>query len=244
MASHGTSDQHERFQRQSNILSKLDHPNIVTVRETGESNGFLYHAVDYVVGTDAESLIKQGGPIPIARAVGLACQMLEALIYLHRQGIVHHDVKPANLLITQSNNQEFVKLIGFDISRRIVEIPEAWYRTSYNDGDKQGSFGGTPAFMAPEQITHYSQVKPPADQYAAAATLYRLLTAHFIYDMNRNIQQQLLLILQEKPVPIRSRRKDIPEGLAQVIHRALAREPQERFPDVAAFRQALLPFSQ
>jgi serine/threonine-protein kinase len=83
---------------------------------------------------------------------------------------------------------------------------------------------------------------PAADQYSAAATLYTLLTRRFVYDLPRQVEKRLLMILQEDPVPVRSHRPELPQVLAAVIHRALARDPARRFPDVRAFRRALLPF--
>jgi serine/threonine-protein kinase len=102
--------------------------------------------------------------------------------------------------------------------------------------------GGTAAFMAPEQVTNFREAKPPTDQYAAAATLYNLLTGRYIHDLPRQAEHQLAMILQDEPVPIRRRRPDVPEELANLIHLALAREPGERFPDVKGMRQALLRF--
>jgi serine/threonine-protein kinase len=97
--------------------------------------------------------------------------------------------------------------------------------------------------MPPELITHFREVKPPEDQYAAAATLYYLLTGKYPFDF-RDATHAIGMILLDNPVPIRERRPDLPEDLAQVIHRALARDPAERFPDVAAFREALAPFGK
>ncbi|MBC7967108.1 MAG: hypothetical protein H7Z17_14435 [Fuerstia sp.] len=96
--------------------------------------------------------------------------------------------------------------------------------------------------MPPEQITDYRNVDPSADQYSAAASLYYLLTGHNVYNFSRDIARQLLMILQDKPVPIESRRSDLPALLVSVIHKALSRAPRERFSDVTAFQQALRPF--
>jgi serine/threonine-protein kinase len=99
---------------------------------------------------------------------------------------------------------------------------------------------GTAAFLPPEQIVSFRECRPAADQYAVAATLYNLLTGQHVHDFPASFQERLLLILNEKAVPIRSRRPAVPEELARVIHRALAKEPGERFADVREMRQALL----
>jgi serine/threonine protein kinase len=103
--------------------------------------------------------------------------------------------------------------------------------------------GGTVAFMPPEQVTHFRRAKPPADQYSAAATLYNLLTGRYLFDFELAPGRGVALVLQEKPVPIRQRRPELPEELAAIIHRALAKDPEGRFADVRAFRAALTPFA-
>jgi hypothetical protein len=232
----GTRAQVERFLREASILRALDHPNIVAFRDLGEADGLLYFAMDYVAGTDAARLQKtHGGPLPIGRAVELVCQFLRALDYAHAKGFVHRDIKPANVLVAQEGGREVVRLADFGLSRV--------YQASQLSGlTLTGDLAGTAAFMAPEQITHLREARPPVDQYAAGATLYKLLTDRPIYDLPRRLEQQVLMILQDTPVPIRSRRPDLPEGLAQVIHRSLAREPGDRFADVLEMRRALAPY--
>ena len=227
-----------RFLREAQILSELDHPNIVSFHELGESSGLLYFAMDYVPGTDAAHLLKQNrGPLPVARAVSLICQLLQALEYAHAKGFVHLDVKPSNLMVTNEAGREVVRLSDFGLARI--------YLTSKMSGlssSEQG--GGTAPFMAPEQINDLRTTKPSADQYSAAATLYNFLTDRFIYDFPKKLHAKIMMILLEDPVPIRDRRPDLPEGLAAAIHRALARDPQGRYPNVREMRRALLPFAK
>jgi serine/threonine-protein kinase len=226
-----------RFIREARLLRVLDHPHIVAFREIGEARGRVFFAMDYVSGIDGARLLKEHGPLSINRAVGLVCQLLDALIYAHDQGIVHRDIKPANVLVTQAGEREVAKLTDFGLARV--------YQASQLSGlTLVGDRGGTPAFISPEQITHYREAKPPADQYATGATLYNLLTARFVFDPPGTSERFLLMVLQDKPVPIRSRRPDIPKGLADVIHRSLAKEPGDRFPNVKAMRKALVPFCQ
>ena len=106
-----------------------------------------------------------------------------------------------------------------------------------------GQYGGTLPFMPPEQITSFRESRPHVDQYAAAATLYYLLTGCYIQDFPRDVARRLVMVLEGDTIPLYSRRSDVPEGLAAAIHRALARDPDKRYPDVAAFRAALLPFA-
>src|SRR5262249_11748158 len=222
----------ERFLREASILRQLEHPHIVAFREMGEANGQLYFAMDYVPGTDAGRLLKHQGPWPIPRAVGLVCQLLEALEYAHSRGFVHRDVKPANLLVTEVAGREEVRLVDFGLARV--------YQASKLSGlTMAGQVGGTAPFMAPEQILHFREAKPAADQYAAAATLYNLLMGQYIFDFPQAFQERLLLVLQEEPVSIRSRNTGIPAQLADVVHRALAKDPAARFADARTMRQRL-----
>jgi serine/threonine-protein kinase len=225
----------ERFLREARILEELDHPYIVAFRSSGQSGGLLYFVMDYVPGDDAATLLARDGPWPIPRAVARVCQLLEALQYAHDRGFVHRDIKPANLLITEEAGQEVVKVVDFGLART--------YQASKLSGlTMAGATGGTVPFMAPEQITSFREARPPVDQYAAAATLYNLLTGQFIHDFPAANHLRLLRILQEDPVPLRMRRPEVPEALATIIHRALAREPERRFAGVEQFRQALVPF--
>jgi serine/threonine-protein kinase len=223
----------ERFLREASILCQLGHPNIVGFREMGEANGQLYFAMDYVPGTDAGRLLKAHGPLPARRAVALVCQLLEALEYAHAKGYVHRDIKPANLLVTEVGGREVAKLADFGLARV--------YQTSRLSGlTMMGDRGGTIAFVAPEQLTHFRDAKPAVDQYSAGATLYNLLTQRFVYDLPKQAEKRLLMILQDNPVPIQARGFDIPPPLADIIHRALARDPEARFADVKEMRQALI----
>jgi serine/threonine-protein kinase len=226
-----------RFLREARVLEYLDHPHIVAFQEMGESEGRLYFATDYVRGTDAAALVKEHGPLPVRRAVGLVRQALRAVEYAHARQFVHRDIKPTNLLVTEKKGREMAKLADFGLAR-------VYQASSLSGLTMTGDLGDTVAFLAPEQITNYREARPPVDQYAAAATLYHLLTGRPPYDLPRSSQERLLTILHKEPVPIRERRPELPQGLADVIHCALAREPGERFPDIRALRKALKPFAR
>jgi pSer/pThr/pTyr-binding forkhead associated (FHA) protein len=223
----------ERFLREVRILSALDHPNIVRFREAGESTGRFYFAMDHVSGIDAHKLLKSRGPLPIDRAVDLACQLLEALEYAHARQFVHRDIKPSNLLVKTNEGRDQVLLSDFGLARM--------YQASQISGLTMiGEAGGTPAFMAPEQITHFREARPASDLYSTGATLYTLLTDRLVFDFPHDLGERFRTILERDPVSIRSRRKDIPHGLATVIHRSIAREAEKRFPGARAMREALV----
>ncbi len=227
----------ERFRRQADILRQLEHANVVSFRDAGEASGTYYLATEYLPGTDAAQLVKKKGHLPINQGVNVVCWLLKGLAHVHDKGFVHRDVKSANVRIAQERGRGRVVLTDFDLGRS--------YQASQLSGlTMTGSLGGTLSFMPPEQITDFRGAKPTADQYAAAATLYNLLTGQYLYDPSATPQLSILTILEKDPVSIRTRRPEVPEALAAVIHRALAREPKDRFPDVDAFRRALLPFAR
>lgn len=228
--------QKERFLREARILQELQHPHIVAFREMGEHDGLLFFAMDYVPGKDAAQLLREHGPLPVARAVKITCQMLDALEFAHSRGFVHRDIKPSNLLVVSEDGQDTVKLADFGLARV--------YQTSQLSGlTMTGDIGGTPRFMPPEQIVNYRDAQPATDQYAAAATLYNLLTDCHLYDFLPSVGAQLVMILQEKPVPIEQRRAELPQELVQSVHRAIHRNVSERFGSVGEFRRALQPFA-
>jgi eukaryotic-like serine/threonine-protein kinase len=224
-----------RFFREASILQELDHPNIISFQDMGEVDGQFFFVMDFIRGSDARGLIAQEGPLPVGRAVGLICQLLQALDYAHAKGFVHRDIKPSNLLVTCEGGRDHARLADFGLARI--------YQASRLSGlTMTGEVGGTPAYMPPEQITNYRNAPPTVDQYAAAATLYTLLTGKHVYDLPSNVALRLVMVLEQDPVPIRQRRKKLPSELAAVIHRALSREPARRFASARAMRKALLPF--
>ncbi len=222
-----------RFVREAGIVKELSHPHIVQFRDLGHANGQLFFAMDLVPGVNGLAFLRhQDGPLPVARAVKIVCQLLQALSAAHSAGFVHRDVKPSNLLIEQRASGDFVWLADFGLAR-------AYQASKISGLTTTGNIGGTLPYMAPEQITNYRDVTPAADQYSAAATLYYLLTRSYPYDFPSDIASKLLMVLHESPRPVQLRCPDIPAKLSAVIHKALARLPAQRFADVSHFRKAL-----
>ena len=213
----------------------MRHPRIVGFRDSGEVGGLLYFVMEFVPGRDAAQMVAADGPLPVRRAVGITMHLLEALTYAHGKGFVHRDIKPANLLVSGEPGKEAVRVADFGLARTYQESALSGLTLS-------GSAAGTPQFMPPEQVTDFRGAKPAADLYSAAATLYHLLTGKFVYDGVRasDLFRQILL---ENPVPLRSRRPELPAGLEAVVQRGLARQPGDRYADANAFARALQPFA-
>jgi eukaryotic-like serine/threonine-protein kinase len=232
------SKQHEFFYREAKILCTLKHPHIVEFFEMGATGNQLFIAMELIEGVNAKEWVLKTGPLAIPAAVRMVCQALDALQHAHNLGFVHRDVKPQNLLISNETDTErkTLKLADFGIARA--------FETSNVSGlTVKGDVGGTPAFMAPEQVADYREVKPPADIYSAAAVLYYLLTARYIFDFPKQLSEQFRLIVNAEPIPLAGVRPEIPVALASAIHKALAKKPATRFESAAAFRTALLPFA-
>ena len=173
-----------RFLRECEILARLEHPNVVAFREFGEAGGLIFLAMDWVDGPDLGAKLKAMGPVDVRTAARMVCQMLAGLAHAHAKGFVHRDIKPSNILIGRDGTKRVVKLADFGLARV--------YESSRISGlTMQGDVGGTPAFMAPEQVTHYRQVQPTADQYSAAATLYTMLTNRPTHDLPKDIGGKL-----------------------------------------------------
>jgi eukaryotic-like serine/threonine-protein kinase len=224
-----------RFRRETNHLRDLRHRHIVGFREAGDFRGMLYLVMDYVDGCNLAELLKQQGPFAPGRAVRLTCQVLEALLEAHNNGVVHRDVKPSNVLVQTGPSGEEIRLADFGMAK------------AYQSSDIQvltlpGVTGGTLAFAAPEMVTDFRRAGPLADQYGAAATLYNLLTGGGLHDSD-NVVELLDCIRMRDPIPLSRRRPGLPVALTAVIHRALDRDPRRRFPTVRHLHEALLPYA-
>ena len=164
-----------RFLEESRIAASMNHPNVIPIHDTGSSDGLLYIAMRYVSGTDLRQMLKQRGPLPTDEAVFLISQAARALDAAHRRGLVHRDVKPANLLIERGIDEgdpEHVYLTDFGI-------------TKHQDGrtglTSAGALLGTIDYIAPEQVRGMS-VLGMADQYSLGCVLYECLTGRLPYE--------------------------------------------------------------
>jgi len=227
----------DRFLREMSVISQLKHPNIVEWLEQGTTGGRFWFAMEYIDGTNLEALaLSAAGRYPVHQACRMACQILKGLDHAHRLGFVHRDIKPENILIGRDEQRRLVaKISDFGLAKSYRGIGLSGLTFS-------GEMRGTIPFMPPEQVLDFKKVRPSADLYAAAATLYYLITGDYIYDDIGDGADVVQVVMEEEPVPIRQRRPDVPPELAAVIDRGLAREPGDRFPDASALRQALRPF--
>lgn len=239
----------KKFLREAEVVRHLDHPNIVKYADAGELDGILWFAMEFVSGSDAGRIVSRGGKgghLAIGRACRWTVQLLDALAYAHTAetpvgtGFVHRDVKPSNMIVTVVDGKEQVKLADFGLAK-------AYEGNAMSGLTVTGSAGGTPQFMPPEQVRDMRTAKPPADIYSTGATLYWLLTQEFLFPVPaggfQHIHQFYAPILEHAPIPLSSRRADVPEPVSAAVHRALSKSPNDRFPSAAAFADALRPFA-
>ena len=226
----------DRFQREMSVISQLRHPNIVEWYEQGMTRGQFWFAMEYVAGTNIETLAKaEPGRYPSQQACRLTCQVLRGLEQAHQNGFVHRDIKPENILIANTPDGLLVKISDFGLAKSFRGVGLSGLTFS-------GEMRGTVPFMPPEQMLDFKTVTPLADLYATAATLYYLLTCQYVYDEPSGGGDLIRMLLEEPSIPVRTRRPDIHPGLAEVIEKCLARDPKVRFPDATSMRRALKPY--
>ncbi|MGB6452999.1 MAG: protein kinase [Streptosporangiaceae bacterium] len=220
----------QRFIRESRALAGVDHPHIIPVFDAGESAGVLFIAMRYVSGGDVRSLIEADGILSPSRAAEIATQVASALDAAHAHGLVHRDVKPGNMLLGQasSSGHDHVYLSDFGLSKHSL-TPSTLTST--------GQFLGTLDYVSPEQIQGHP-VDGRADQYALACTVVEMLTGTPPFQRN-DTMALMWAQLQAAPPRLTERRPELPPVIDQVIGRALAKSPADRFPSCRAFAEAL-----
>jgi serine/threonine-protein kinase len=226
-----------RFLRESRSVAAVDEPHIVPVYAAGEADGVLYIATRFVSGGDLAGLLRRvGGPLAPERAVALIAQVAAALDAAHAVGLVHRDVKPANVLIENvPGRPEHVYLSDFGLSKAA---------TSETGLTASGVFMGTPDYSAPEQITGKPAVSARTDQYALACVAFSLLTGTVPYPREDSIAT--LFAHAKDPVPaLTAVRPELPRAIDSVLARGMAKAPAERYASCGelaeALRAALVP---
>jgi eukaryotic-like serine/threonine-protein kinase len=211
----------ERFRREARSVAQLSHPNIVTVIDRGESDGQQYIVFEYVDGESLKQLVDRTGPLPARRAIELVLQVAEALAFAHNTGLVHRDVKPQNVLVTEDGE---AKVTDFGIARSL-DVEHGVTQT--------GTVLGTSNYLSPEQARGQT-VTAATDVYSLGVVLYELLTGEVPFPGETFVAVAMKHI-NEEPPSVLDRRPDVPIRLAAVIDRALAKEPEQRFPTMQAF---------
>ncbi|BEK94411.1 serine/threonine protein kinase [Nocardia seriolae] len=222
---HGNTETHVRFEREADLAARLNHVGVVTVYDRGVEDGRLWIAMQYVDGVEAESVTG----MTAEQAVEIVVATADALDYAHRVGVLHRDVKPANIMLAREtrDQQAGVLLTDFGIAR----LQEDTARLTGS-----GSVMATLAYASPEQLQN-EPIGPWSDQYSLACTLFRLLTGVPLFpssDLGAIVKSHLY----DNPPPVRSIRPGLPASLDSVRARALAKNPAERYPSCTEFAEA------
>jgi pSer/pThr/pTyr-binding forkhead associated (FHA) protein len=225
-----------RFMREIQVASALDHPNIVRFLESGTNNGSVYLVTEFVEGSDAAKLADaQGGRLPFREAIDIVAQSLDALAYAHTKGYIHRDIKESNILVSGDRPNYTAKLTDFGLAKSFTQ-------SGMSGITMAGDMAGTFAYMPPEQIRDFRNVRPTSDIYAIGMTAYSLLAGDTALDLgpNNDIAGTVKAIFEGKVIPLRQRAPEVPERVAEVIERALAKDPANRWQSAAAMRTALM----
>jgi serine/threonine-protein kinase len=213
-----------RFQAEATILARLNHAAITTIYELFWADQDLVMVMELIAGVTLDRLSDRLGPLPPDRAAGVIDQILSALAHAHQKGVVHRDMKPANVMVTEARA---IKVMDFGIARmRSTEPPPA-----------DGSMMGTPAYMPPEQILN-EPIDGRADIYSVGVIFYRLLTGVLPFEAGTPVATMQRQI-SEPPAPMTLYRSDLPEWCDTIVRRALAKSPADRFQTADEFRSAI-----
>ena len=219
----------ERFLRESELAASIDHPNIVPIYEAGKTGELLFIAMRYVAGSDLKVRLARGRLDP-GDAAGMLAQLASALDAAHARGLVHRDVKPSNVLLdtgARPDGSDHVYLADFGITKRISEESEI---------GEDSRLLGTIDYIAPEQIAG-AEIDGRADVYSLACVLYECLVGQPPFARDSDIAVVFAHLEAEPPAPSKQRR-ELPAGLDEVIARALAKEPEQRYASCGEFAQA------
>lgn len=214
-----------RFEREAQAVARLNHPHIVGVFDFGEENNVAYIVMELIRGDELKAYFDKGTQFAVKDAVRMTGELLDALGYAHEQGIVHRDVKPANVML---DAQMRVKLTDFGVAR---------LSDTGSDGTQAGTMVGTPSYMSPEQAMG-NPVGTRSDIFAVGIVLYQLLTLKrpFVGDGHWAVQRQ---IIQDDPVPPSVQNPALDPVFDAIVFRALAKNPEERYPYARAFKEDL-----
>jgi serine/threonine-protein kinase len=225
-----------RFMREIDVAAALKHKNIVEFLDRGTHNGVVYLVSEFVEGCDAQKLAEgQGGSLCYEDGISIISQALDALAFAHDQGYIHRDFKDQNILVSGRSPNLVAKLTDFGLAKSFTH-------SGMSGVTMAGEMAGTLAYMPPEQLRNFRDVKPQSDIYAVGMTAYSLLTGKLAIDLSKNgsVNDTIRAIFEQPPIPLRQRAPHIPQAVCEIIDRALAKDPAQRWKSAGAMRTALL----
>src|SRR5436190_4248513 len=224
-----------RFMREIDVAAALKHKNIVEFIDRGTHNGVVYLVSEFVEGADASKLADaRGGRLPRAETLEIIAQTLDALSYAHAQGYIHRDIKDQNILVSGTLPNLSAKLTDFGLAKSFTQSGMSGVTVA-------GEMAGTLAYMPPEQLKNFRDVKPQSDIYALGMTAYSLLSGQLALNIGRKtgMAETIKAIFEEPTIPLRQRAPHLPEAICEIIDRALVKDPTQRWQSAKAMRNAL-----
>lgn len=219
-----------RFLREARAAGALSHPNIVTIYDVGEIEGFPYIAMELLDGVPLDVAAERQGRFAVSTVIEIGCQLADALRYAHEQGVVHRDIKPSNIVLGKDGRS--IKIVDFGIARLELSAAEAQAEVLKT---QIGQIVGTPRYMSPEQALG-RETDGRSDFFSAGAVLYELLSGRPAFD-GSSAATLALQITQKDPAPLDA--PDCPRGLQFVVEKLLQKRPEKRFANGARVVEAL-----
>lgn len=217
-----------RFSREARAASRISHPNALSVTDFGEDeSGHVFLVMEFLSGRTLKHVIREEGPLPLARVVDIARQIGDALHAAHEQGVVHRDLKSDNIMLLDTITGDHAKVLDFGIAK--INEPEGSVDTNLT---APNLVIGTPQYMSPEQCSQDSEIDARSDIYSFGVILYEMLVGHvpFAGDSPTMVMMKHL----QEPVPsVMEERSDLPASVARVVARAMAKVPDNRYQNVA-----------
>ncbi len=211
-----------RFFRESEAAARLNHANIVTAFDAGESEGLHYLVMEYIEGRDLDQVVRRRGPLRVATAIDYLKQAANGLEFAHQNGLIHRDIKPANMLLDENG---IVKILDMGIARF---VREAEAEQEDKEITHEGAVIGTIDYMAPEQAINSKSVDRTVDLYGLGCTLHYLLTGHPPFDEGM-LMVRMLAHREKCPPNLCEVRKDVPTSLDDIFQKLMAKSPQDRY---------------
>jgi serine/threonine-protein kinase len=218
-----TDKAREFFEREVKAAAKLNHPNIVTAYDANQAGERFFLVMEYVDGPNLSQLVREQGPLPVEQACEYIRQAALGLDYAHDLGLIHRDVKPSNLLVQQTNTGPQVKILDFGLA--LVTAADAGSDSSLGTAQ---TVLGTPDYVSPEQAKNQYRVDGRSDLYSLGCTFYYLLTGEPPFTGGTALEK-MLRHGSEAPVSIQSKRPGIPDAVAAIVHKLLAKNPKWRY---------------
>ena len=216
-----------RFKNEAQAAGRLSHPGIVSVYEYGEDEEVAYIAMEYVQGKGLREYFHRGTRFGLGDVVSIMNQLLEALAYAHEEGVIHRDIKPQNIVVEANG---FLKVMDFGIAR-LANPPRGKGLT------EAGMAVGTPDYMSPEQLAG-KELDPRSDLYSTGVVLFECLTGQLPFEADTP-WSLIAKHIEEDPPSARSMNAEVPETVAQVVLRAMAKEPAQRYQTAVELHDAL-----